>query len=179
MRLRARNLLLAAGCALLISSLFAATPGPPHGAATLVDGEAIYLSRCMSCHQINGGGIAGVFPPLNGTDWVIGDKGRLIRITLDGLMGETEVQGVVYSGAMPPWKSFLSDDEVAAVLTYIRSAWDNSASPVTPQEVNLVRTASKDRTTPWTAEELKEQANLGIPGAFEFLTPPADTSGNR
>ena len=154
-------------------------PKPSQEAATLVDGEAIYLSRCMSCHQVNGGGIAGVFPPLNDTDWVVGDKGRLIRIILDGMMGETEVQGVIYSGAMPPWKTFLSDEEVAAVLTYIRSAWGNNASPVTSQEVGLVRNATKGRTTPWTTEELKEQANQGIPGAFGFLTPPADTSGSR
>ena len=145
----------------------------------LDDGEAIYMTRCMSCHQTDGTGIAGVFPPLNGTDWVVGDKGRLIRITLDGMMGETEVQGVVYSGAMPPWKSFLSDEEIAAVLTYIRNAWENEASAVTPQEVGLVRKATADRTTSWTAEELKKKENLGIPGSFSFLAAPADTSGGR
>ena len=140
------------------------------------DGEALYLSRCMSCHQADGNGIAGVFPPLNGTEWVIGDKGRLIRIVLDGLMGETEVQGVTYSGAMPPWKAFLSDQEVADLLTYIRSAWENDASVVTPQEVALVRDATKSRTIPWTAEELKDSTNLGIPGSFGFLIAPADTA---
>ncbi len=120
---------------------------------TPYDGEAIYMSRCMSCHQTDGAGIAGVFPPLNGTEWVVGDKGRLIRIVLDGMMGETTVQDVVYSGAMPPWKSFMNDEEVAAVLTYTRSAWDNEASAVTHQEVKLVREATKDRTSSWTAEE--------------------------
>lgn len=141
------------------------------------DGEAIYMTRCMSCHQIDGAGIAGVFPPLNGTDWVVGDKGRVIRIVLDGMMGETEVQGVVYSGAMPPWKTFLSDEEIAAVVSYIRNAWDNEASEVTPQEVKLVREATKDRTTSWTAEELEQEANQGIPGSFGFMAAPADSSG--
>lgn len=149
----------------------------PETPTTLDDGETIYMTRCMSCHQTDGAGIAGVFPPLNETEWVVGDKGRLIRIVLDGMMGETEVQGVVYSGAMPPWKSFLSDAEVAAVLTYIRNAWDNEASAVTPQEVGLVRKATKDRTSAWSAEELKQKENLGIPGSFSFLAAPADTSG--
>ena len=149
----------------------------PEATTRLDDGEAIYMTRCMSCHQTDGAGIAGVFPPLNGTEWVVGDKGRLIRITLDGMMGETTVQGVVYSGAMPPWKTFLSDEEIAAVLTYIRNAWENEASAVTPQEVGLVRKATQDRTTSWTAEELKEKANQGIPGSFSFLAAPADTSG--
>ena len=149
----------------------------PEPAITLDDGEAIYMTRCMSCHQTDGAGIAGVFPPLNETEWVVGDKGRLIRIVLDGMMGETEVQGVVYSGAMPPWKTFLSNEEVAAVLTYIRNAWDNEASAVTPQEVGLVREATKDRTSAWSAEELKKKENLGIPGSFGFLAAPTDTSG--
>jgi mono/diheme cytochrome c family protein len=141
------------------------------------DGEAIYMTRCMSCHQIDGAGIAGVFPPLNDTEWVVGDKGRVIRIVLDGMMGETEVQGVVYSGAMPPWKTFLSDEEIAAVVTYIRNAWDNEASDVTPQEVKLVREATKARTTSWTTEELEQEANQGIPGSFGFMAAPADSSG--
>ena len=149
----------------------------PQPATTLDDGEAIYMTRCMSCHQTDGAGIAGVFPPLNETDWVVGDKGRLIRIVLDGMMGETEVQGVVYSGAMPPWKTFLSDQEIADVLTYIRNAWENEASAVTPQEVGLVREATKDRTSAWSAEELKKKENQGIPGSFGFLAAPADTSG--
>ena len=139
------------------------------------DGEKIYLSRCMSCHQVDGTGIPGVFPPLDGTDWVVGDKGRLIRIILDGMMGEAEIQGVVYSGAMPPWKTFMNDEEIAAVLTYIRSAWSNEGSAVTPQEVAAVREATKDRTTSWTAEELSQEANQGIPGAFDFLAPADST----
>ena len=145
----------------------------PSQASTSDDGEQIYMTRCMSCHQTDGKGIAGVFPPLDGTDWVVGDKGRLIRITLDGMMGETTVQEVVYSGAMPPWKSFLNDEEIAAVLTYVRNAWSNEASAVTPQEVAAVRNATKDRTTSWTAEELEKEENLGIPGVMDFLGLPA------
>ncbi len=148
-------------------------------AATSNDGEQIYMMRCMSCHQTDGKGIAGVFPPLDGTEWVKGDKGRLIRIVLQGLTGETTVQDVVYSGAMPPWQSFLNDEEIAAVLTYVRSAWNNDASAVTEQEVAAVRTATEGRTDAWTEEELEEEENLGVPGIMDFLGLPvkADSSG--
>lgn len=140
------------------------------------DGEALYLSRCMSCHQVDGNGIAGVFPPVNGTEWVTGDKGRLIRIVLGGVMGPMKVGNVTYGGAMPPWQGFLDDEEVAALLTYMRSAWDNDASAVTAEEVRLVRTATADRTAPWAAEELMLEANQGIPGAFGSLAAPQDTT---
>ena len=165
--------------ALLLGAVMLVLAAGMYSSARQDDGEAIYLSRCMSCHQVDGAGIAGVFPPLAGTDWVVGDKGRLIRIALDGMMGETEVQGVVYSGAMPPLKMFLTDEEVAAVLTYIRGAWDNDASAVTPQEVSLVRAATKERSAAWSSEDLKDVANQGIPGSFGFLIAPQDTSGRR
>ena len=143
------------------------------------DGERIYMTRCMSCHQTDGKGIAGVFPPLDGTEWVKGDKGRLIRIVLQGLTGETTVQDVVYSGAMPPWQSFLNDEEIAAVLTYVRSAWNNDASAVTEQEVAAVRKATADRTDAWTEEELEKEENLGIPGIMDFLGLPAKADSTQ
>jgi len=99
---------------------------------------------------------------------------------LQGLTGETTVQDVVYSGAMPPWQSFLNDEEIAAVLTYVRSAWNNDASAVTEQEVAAVRTATEGRTDAWTEEELEEEQNLGVPGVMDFLGLPvkADSSGD-
>lgn len=136
------------------------------------DGAEIYMTRCMSCHQMNGRGVPGVFPPLNGTEWVNGDKGRLIRITLHGLTGEISVGDETYSGAMPPWKSFLDDEQMSAVLTYVRSSWGNEASEVTSEEVAIVRAATEDRREPWTEAELLEDVNMGIPGAED-----GDTSG--
>lgn len=146
------------------------------------DGKKIYESRCMSCHQTNGQGISGVFPPLDGTDWVVGDKGRVVRIVLHGMMGEATIQGKVYSGAMPPWGTFLDDAEVAAVVTYIRSSWSNEASAVTAKEVAQVRAATKDRKTPWTEAELNKAANLGIPGQQQGFpnilgSSPPDSTG--
>ena len=147
------------GLALVFAGLAVAAKSPPPPD----DGEAIYNTRCLVCHQADGQGIAGVFPPLTETEWVTGDKGALIRLTLGGLMGPVEVQGMVYQGAMPPWKAFLSDEEVAAVLTYIREAWGNDASGVTPAEVAAVRKATASRIRAWTAEELAEPGNQGIP----------------
>jgi len=137
------------------------------------DGEALYMSRCASCHLSNGKGISGVFPPLNEVDWVIGDKGRLIRIVLDGIVGELQVGDMVYTGAMPPWKTFLNDQEMAALLTYIRTAWDNDAPAVTENEVQLVRKATSNRDEAWTTRELADEINQGIPGV------PRDTTNSN
>lgn len=127
-----------------------------------VDGAQIYSSRCASCHQSNGQGVSGAFPPLDGTDWVTGDKGRIIRILLHGMQGAVEVQGVTYNGVMPAWGNQLSDAEIAAVITHVRQSWSNDASAVVADEVQRVREATEGRTQPWTAEELN--ANRGIPG---------------
>ncbi|MDE2731198.1 MAG: cytochrome c [Bacteroidota bacterium] len=161
-------------CALVLATAWLLGAEGPPGLAD--EGEALYLSRCMSCHQVDGNGIPGVFPPVNDTEWVTGDKGRLIRIVLGGIMGPMKVGNVTYSGAMPPWGGYLNDQEVAALLTYMRSAWENDASPVTAEEVRLVREATADRTTPWTADELMDETNQGIPGAFGFLVAPADST---
>lgn len=135
----------------------AAAPAP-------ADGEEIYNTRCVSCHQMNGQGVPRTFPPLNGTEWVNGDKGRLIRLLLHGIQGKIKVKGQTYSGAMPPWGDALSNEEIAQVATYIRSNFGNDAPPVTTEEVAEVREATTDRSKPWTAEELNQEANQGIPG---------------
>lgn len=140
----------------------AALPARPE--IVLDDGAEIYMTRCMSCHQMNGRGVPGVFPPLSDTEWVTGDKGVLIRVVLNGLTGDIDVEGEKYSGAMPPWQSFLDDEEMAAVLTYIRSSWDNEASEVTAAEVGKVREATKERRDPWTQAELEKEENRLIPG---------------
>jgi mono/diheme cytochrome c family protein len=136
---------------------------PTHPIA-VEDGAEIYMTRCMSCHQMNGSGVPGVFPPLTETEWVTGDKGRLIRIVLNGLTDQIEVNDETYSGAMPPWGSFLDDEQMSELLTYMRTSWGNDAEEVIPEEVQKVREAVADRSEPWTAEELGDPANQGIPG---------------
>lgn len=158
-----------------------AAAGVDLAALQQADGEQIYTSRCATCHQASGKGVPGVFPPVTGTEYVTGEKGQLVRIILHGLSGEIEVGGQTYSGSMPPWGSFLSNEEVAAVSTYLRQNFGNEASEVTPSEVQAVRNAHTDRSQPWTAEELAE--NAGIPGADTtesggsgFAIPDSDTS---
>lgn len=128
------------------------------------DGEQIYNTRCMSCHQMEGRGVPGTFPPLTNTEWVTGDKGRLIRLLLHGVSGPMEVNGTTYSGTMPPWGGALDDEGIAAIATYIRTSWGNDASEVTADEVARVREATEGRKKPWTADELENEANQGIPG---------------
>jgi len=101
-------------------------------------GEDIYNIYCATCHQNDGKGATSRFPPLAQTDWVTGDKKRLISLVLQGMEGPINVNGELYSTAMPQ-HSFLSDEQVAEVLTYIRSNFGNDASEVSPEEVAKVR----------------------------------------
>ncbi|MGX1931238.1 PQQ-dependent sugar dehydrogenase [Flagellimonas sp. 2504JD4-2] len=101
-------------------------------------GAKTYYTYCSACHQKDGGGATGRFPPIANTDWVTGDKERLIRIILEGMEGSIQVHGETYNGVMPQ-HSFLSDEEIAEVLTYIRSNFDNRASAIEPQEVEEIR----------------------------------------
>ncbi len=141
-----------------IDNQVANTPASP-----MKEGEHLYTSRCASCHQFNGMGLGAEFPPLIESEWVSGDKGRLIRVVLGGLSGEIEVNGEKYNGAMPPWRGFLNDDQVANLLTYIRSSWDNDATSVSAEEVKKVRDATQAHQGMWTAEELAKEENKGIP----------------
>ena len=105
-------------------------------------GKEVYMKAaagggmCFTCHQPNGEGMAGQFPPLAGSDWVLGDKERLIKISMYGLMGEIEVNGVKYNNVMAPPgipPGSLTDEQIANVLTYIRNDWGNSASAVSAE----------------------------------------------
>jgi len=128
-------------------------------------GKEVYMKAaagggmCFTCHQPNGVGLAGQFPPLAGSDWVLGDKDRLIKISMYGLMGEIEVNGVKYNNVMAPPgipPGSLTDDQIANVLTYIRNDWGNSASAVSAEEVATVRASLKGRAPMqmFTAAEL-------------------------
>ncbi|MEE2783317.1 MAG: ThuA domain-containing protein [Pseudomonadota bacterium] len=105
----------------------------------LSPGEQIYTSKCAACHQNQGQGVPGTFPPLVNTDWVTGDSRRLVEVVLNGLEGEIEVNGATYTGTMAPWRDALSDDEIAKALSYIRTAWGNNASPISPAQVRALR----------------------------------------
>lgn len=118
-----------------------------------LDGKAEYLV-CQTCHQENGEGLPNLYPPLAGSDWVTGDPEIPIAIILHGMQGEIEVKGAKYNNVMAPWAS-LSDAQIAAILTYERSSWGNSASAVTAEQVASVRAKTASRATPWTPDEVK------------------------
>lgn len=126
-----------------------ASSGPP----VVSPGQAIYEALCLNCHQASGQGLTGVYPPLAKSEWVAGDPQALIKLTIHGLAGPTKVLGKDY-GLVPMPPMGLDDQQLADVLTYVRSAFGNSAPAVTPAEVKAVREATKGRTAPWTAAEL-------------------------
>jgi len=117
-------------------------------------GLQLYTSRCASCHQYNGRGLGSDYPPLVDTDWVTGDKERLIKVVLGGLQGTMEVNEIEYNGNMPPWGDFLDDEQVATLLTYIRTSWGNQASSVSAQEIAHVREMTQGQDRVWSVEEI-------------------------
>jgi mono/diheme cytochrome c family protein len=134
-----------------------ADANPKSGDAELIAaGEALYVN-CAACHQANGMGTPGQFPPLAGSEWVTApNPARLIRIILQGPTGPYTVSGVNWnvSAAMPPFASAFTDQQIAGILSFIRSNWGNTAPAVTPDQVKAVREETKDRFAPWTMDEL-------------------------
>lgn len=122
-------------------------------AVAAIDGGEIFQGKCVACHQANGGGVPGVFPPLAGSEWVLGNPERLAHIPLHGIQGKLTVKGTAYNGMMPVFGELLTDGEIAAVLTYIRSQWGNKADAVTEETVKKVREATKDKVTPYNGDE--------------------------
>jgi mono/diheme cytochrome c family protein len=123
------------------------------GPAVISPGQAIYEALCLNCHQAAGQGLTGVYPPLAKSEWVAGDPQALIKITIHGLAGPTKVQGKDY-GVVPMPPMGLDDQQLADVLTYVRSAFGNQAPAVKVEDVKAVRESTKGRTAPWTAAEL-------------------------
>lgn len=119
---------------------------------TAVDGAQIFAAQCVACHQATGLGLPGVFPPLAGSEWVNGKESVVAQILLHGITGKITVKGAVYQGQMPAYKDKLSDAEIAAVITHIRSSFGNAAGKVDAPLVKAEREASKDRTKPWDGD---------------------------
>ncbi len=127
---------------------------PPTGGISLERGKAIYDNICALCHNTDGMGKPNQAPPFVGSEWVLGNLNHMIRIPLAGLTGPIQVKGQEWNLSMPAMGAALSDDDLAAVLTYIRQSWGNKASPITPDQVKAVRGQVGNRTQPWTANEL-------------------------
>jgi mono/diheme cytochrome c family protein/glucose/arabinose dehydrogenase len=128
----------------------------------LAAGKELYMrdGSCATCHQPDGKGLtASGFPPVAGSSWVTGSEERLIKLVLKGLYGPIEVNGKKYPGQVPmtPFEGMLKDEEIAAVLTYVRNSFGNKAPAVNAQKVKEVRAAVKGKKGFYTPEELLKQ----------------------
>ena len=104
---------------------------PATGGGNLQRGKAVYENVCALCHNPDGAGKPNQAPPFTASEWVLGSTERLIRIPLAGLSGPIAVKGQTWNLAMPAMGAALSDDDLAAVLTYMRQSWGNKASEIT------------------------------------------------
>ena len=142
--------------------------------AQYVKGAEIYSreGHCATCHQPDGQGLElSGFPPLSASPWVNEDVPRLIKLTLNGMMGPIEVKGKTYPGLTPmtPFGGTLKDDEIAAVLTYVRNSFGNKSDPVEASAVAEVRKATASKVGFYTAEELNNPGKPADPNARAFV----------
>jgi mono/diheme cytochrome c family protein len=123
-------------------------------------GKILYNTpgACVTCHQANGEGLeVAKFPPLAGSEWVTASEEVIVRIVLKGLQGPIKVKGKDYGTVLMAPTIWISwpDEDIAAVINYVRNEWGNKASEVTADTVKRIRAEIADRTTPFTAEELE------------------------
>ena len=155
--------------------------GPGAGAEQVAEltpaekGAKIYSANCATCHQANGLGVPGQYPPLAGSDIVNGGSRRHVMIVLKGLQGPVTVKGQRYGTAvMQPWEKTLTNERIADVVTYERSAWGNKGSPVTAEGVAALRKELAGRTESYTEPDiLAVPADANVPGG----APPTPAAG--
>jgi mono/diheme cytochrome c family protein/glucose/arabinose dehydrogenase len=143
-------------------------PAPLHlntaGQEQYLAGQQIFLREgyCVTCHQANGKGLDPAFPSLAGSPWVTEDSERLIKLTLYGLTGPLEVNGKKYDGQVPmtPFGGMLNDNDVAAVLTFVRNSFGNNATPIQAADVQKVRAKNPGRMMLYNTEELLKEHPL-------------------
>ncbi|PZR71485.1 MAG: hypothetical protein DLM73_15730 [Chthoniobacterales bacterium] len=154
-------------------------PNGPGGAETQQlsqadRGKKIFSANCATCHQANGLGVAGQYPPLSGSEYVNGGTRRLGMIVLKGLQGPLTVKGVQFGTAvMQPWDKTLTDAKIADVLTYIRQDWGNTGGPVTPEGIAALRKELASHPDSFTEPDLKAvPADAELPGGAPAAAPP-------
>lgn len=121
----------------LSATTWAASP-PDELPASIQRGQLVYVNNCASCHMADGAGVAGVFPPLAKSDYLMADKLRSVRIAMHGLQGQITVNGATY-GAIPMPDPGLTDAQIVDVLNYVRNNWGNKGEAVTLPEVQKAR----------------------------------------
>ncbi|MDP3069176.1 MAG: c-type cytochrome [Opitutaceae bacterium] len=134
----------------------AAVPLTPAQQARFHSGRTLFAAVCAACHQADGRGLDGLAPPLLDSEWVLGSPERSVRIVLHGVRGPITVLGRVHTGDMPAFGAALNDEQVSAILTYLRREWGHAASPVDPAAVAAIRSATAGQTDAWSPEELNK-----------------------
>lgn len=117
-------------------------------------GKTVYMTVCFACHQPTGLGLPAVFPPLTKSPYVNGSPERFAAIILKGNAGPFTVDGKAFNNIMPGQEAVLTDEKIAAVMTYVRSTFENNAPAVGAEVVAAARKKFADRKTPWTQAEL-------------------------
>jgi len=102
-------------------------------------GKQVYMGLCFACHQMDGKGLPGAFPPLAGSDYMLADRDRAVRTVLKGMTGPVTVNGVTFNSAMPPQEAVLTDAQIADVLTYVFNTWGNTGDAFTRDQVKAIR----------------------------------------
>jgi glucose/arabinose dehydrogenase/mono/diheme cytochrome c family protein len=124
--------------------------------AVVHPGKIIYDALCLNCHQPEGNGLPGIYPPIANSDWVTGSPDRLVKVLRHGLSGPIHINGQLFPQVtplpMPPMG--LDDQQMADVLSYLRSHFGHTAGPVTVETIQQIRARTADRSTPWTEAEL-------------------------
>ena len=105
---------------------------------SFLDGKALYSKFCMSCHQVDGSGVPGMYPSLLNSDWVINDKTRFIKTVLNGQEGEIQVKTEYFNQTMPK-ADYLNDEQLAKILTFIRQKFNNLPDSISSKEIKSIR----------------------------------------
>lgn len=137
----------------VVSTVFAFGVARAEDAAEL--GKTVYMQVCVACHQPSGLGLPPVFPTLSKTEYVSGSPERFAAMILKGVMGPITVNGQQFNNIMPPQEALLTDEKIAAAISYVRSNFGNSSPAVTAEIVAAARKKFADKKTSWTEAELK------------------------
>jgi mono/diheme cytochrome c family protein len=128
-------------------------------------GKKIFAANCQTCHQANGQGVPGQYPPLAGSEFTTGGSRRMAMIVLKGLQGPVKVKGQTYGTAvMQPWDKTLTDQKLADVITFERSEWGNTATPVTAEQIAALRKELASHPESYTEPDILGAPDGDLPG---------------
>ena len=139
--------------------------GPAKELTPFDRGKKVFAANCQTCHQANGQGVPGQYPPLAGSEFTIGGSRRMGMIILKGLQGPVKVKGQQYGSAvMQPWDKTLTDQKIADVMTYERTDWGNQASPVTAEQIAALRKELASHPESFGEHDILAAPDEDIPG---------------